>query len=94
MQKRNRLYIYDKAADSMTAITGEWDNARYCANKDGKVLYFSHLFKGMQEKTNGLYEYDVATGEIRTVVEDGLWNFGMAEYFGEEILCTAKSISG
>ena len=91
--QRNRLYIYDKAADSMTAITGEWDNARYCTNKDGKVLYFSHLFKGMQEKTNGLYEYDVATGEIRTVVEDGLWNFGMAEYFGEEILCTASDMS-
>ncbi len=91
--QRNRLYIYDKAADSMTAITGEWDNARYAAKQNGKILYFSHLFKGMQEKTNALYEYDVTSGESRVLVEDGLWNFGMAEYFGEEILCTASDMS-
>ncbi len=91
--QRNRLYIYDKAADSMTAITGQWDNARYCAKKDGKILFFSHLFKGKQGKTNGMYEYDLTSGEISTIIEDGVYNFGMADYLGDDILCTASDMS-
>jgi len=91
--QRNRLYIYDKAADSMTAITGQWDNARYCAKKDDKILFFSHLFKGKQGKTNGMYEYDLTSGEISTIIEDGVYNLGMADYLGDDILCTASDMS-
>ena len=91
--QRNRLYIYDKASETMTAITGEWDNARYCSNKDGKILYINHEFIGKQERTSGLYEYDLASGEISTLIPDDVYNIGMADYFGEEILCTASDMS-
>ena len=91
--QRNRLYIYDKSAATMTAITGEWENARYCSNKDGKILFINHEFIGKQGRTGGLYEYDMASGEVSTLIPDGVYNFGMAEYFGEEILCTASDSS-
>ena len=77
----------------MTAITAEWDNARYCSTKDGKVLYFNHEFIGRQERTYGLYEYDVASGEVSTLIPDGTYSFGMAEYFGDSILCTASDMT-
>ena len=91
--QRNRLYIYDKSTATMTAITGEWENARYCSNKDGKILFINHEFIGKQGRTGGLYEYDMASGEVSTLIPDGVYNFGMAEYFGEEILCTASDSS-
>ena len=91
--QRNRLYLYNKASDSMTAITGEWDNARYCAQKCGKVLFLSHEFIGKQDHTSGLYEYDVTSGEVSTLIPDGVYNFGMAEYLGDSVLCTASDMS-
>ena len=91
--QRNRLYIYDKSTATMTAITGEWENARYCSNKDGKILFINHEFIGKQGRTGGLYEYDMASGEVSTLIPDGVYNFGMAEYFGGEILCTASDSS-
>ena len=90
--QRNRLYVYDKAADSMTPITGDWDNARYCSHKDGKVLFLSHPFIGKQLKTDGLYEYDLASGEINTLVADGSYSFGMAEYMDDQVICTASDM--
>ncbi len=90
--QRNRLAIYDKKSAVMTFLTGEKDSARYAAQKDGKILYFSHLFEGMMERTNGLYEYDLASGEVSTLVEDGHWSFGIAEYLGDSILCTASDM--
>ncbi len=90
--QRNRLAIYDKKSAVMTFLTGEKDSARYAAKKDSKILYFSHLFEGMMERCNGLYEYDLASGEVSTLVEDGHWSFGMAEYLGDSILCTASDM--
>ncbi len=91
--QRSRLAVYDKNSQSMKFISGEWDNARFAAKKDGKFLFFSHLFKGKQEKTNGLFEYDLTSGEICTIVEDGHWSFGIAEYLDDSIICTASDMS-
>ncbi len=91
--QRSRLAVYDKSTQIMSCFTGDWDSARYASKKDGKILFFSHLFQGMQEKTNGLYEYDLVSGDVTTLVEDGHWNFGMAEYLGDSILCTASDMS-
>ncbi len=91
--QRSRLAVYDKNSQTMNFISGEWDNARFAAKKDGKFLFFSHLFKGKQEKTNGLFEYDLASGEICTIIDDGHWSFGIAEYLGESIICTASDMS-
>ena len=91
--QRNRLYLYDKTNDSMTPITGEWENARYCSKKEGKILFLSHLFQDKQERTYGLFEYDLLSGQTCTRIPDGTYSFGMADYLDGGIVCTASDMS-
>lgn len=90
--QRNHLYVYDKKTDTYTALSGPCDNARYCSKKEGKLLFLSHPFVGKQELTNGLYEYDLLSGETVTRIPDGKYNIGFADYVGDDIICTVSDM--
>lgn len=91
--QRSRLYLYNRADGSMKPLSPAWDNARFCAQKEGKLLYVSHPFEGKQGRTNGLCEYDLHSGESRCLLADGKYSIGMAEYLDEGVLCTASDMS-
>ncbi len=89
---RSRLYIYDKKADSMTPITGEWDDAEYCDNQNGKVLYVSHYFRGKAASTVGIFQYDTASQKTTTLLDDGTYSVNVAGYLDGRVFCTATDM--
>lgn len=77
-KKRNRLYLYNakkKKLDALTAPLFDLGAVKYCS-KCNKVAYTGDEFSAKKGQSNGLYLYDVESGETQCLVEPGKYSIG------------------
>lgn len=85
-KKRNRLYLYDKGTNSLSAISRQFENISICSIRDGIALYISENFTNKKDQTNGLFKYDLYSTEATCIVEDGEYAIDFAEFVDNDII--------
>jgi len=85
-KKRNRLYLYDMAADKAVPFTYDLTEVSDFSVKGDKVLYLGHRYADKKALTAGLYLYDISTGETRTLVDDGIFEMCFAGFVGDKMV--------
>lgn len=91
-KKRERLYIYDRKENELTAVTGDFTEVYYFSYKEGYILYISSTYKDKLLQTGALSLYDVKNGNTETLIEDGKYNVQFAEFFGNDIICALSDM--
>lgn len=70
---RETLFLFDEATKALTRITPKFFQTRGVEVWNGKVVYVGHEYDALEQKYNGMYAYDLATGETQTLIpEEGL----------------------
>lgn len=87
---RNRLYLFDKSTGKLTPVTAENETVGLLKTKDGKLLYISTSYDDILDQASGLYLYDIASGEKKTLVcQDEDWKLGYADFLRDKIIVAA-----
>ena len=63
--KRNRLFVYDRADESFTAVTGMEQDVTCFDCGEGQLLYCAVSHTGLRSLDNGIYLYGCATALSR-----------------------------
>lgn len=90
--RRSRLYIYDKETARTTAVTGEKEQLNYYSVKGDKVVFAATLFENKIGQANGLYLYNVKTGERETLIEQNEISISAAEFVGDTLMVAASDM--
>jgi len=70
-KKRNRLYLFDAESNKLTPITCELTNVNTFVVKGNRILYSAKYFTGFHDSLeNGLYLYDISTGENERLLDE------------------------
>nr|WP_312577824.1 S9 family peptidase [Sedimentibacter sp.] len=85
-KKRNRLYLYDRGTNSLSAISRQFENITICSIREGMALYTSENFTNKKDQTTGLFMYDLYSKEATCIVEDGEYFIDFAEFVGNDIV--------
>ena len=73
---RNTLFLFDEASGALNPITDKFFQTGAVDVMDGKIWYTGHAFTDLEQQVNGLYAYDIATGETETVIPEDHWRIG------------------
>ncbi|MDO4356320.1 MAG: S9 family peptidase [Clostridia bacterium] len=65
---RNTLFLFDEAKKELTAITPKFFQTGSVAVLDGKVYYVGHEYDALEQQYTGLFAYDLATVETKTLI--------------------------
>ena len=84
--KRNRLFVYDRADESFTAVTGMEQDVTCFDCGEGQLLYCAVSHTGLRSLDNGIYLYGCATGSVQTLLEPGMLRVTNALFWGDSIL--------
>lgn len=66
--QRSRLYLYTRSTDSLTPISDEWTDCGACSVRGDLVLYKAHPWRDVRSMYDGVYLYNLATGENRCLL--------------------------
>lgn len=75
-RKRATLFLFDEPSGELSRITPEFFQTGAVEVLDGKVYYNGHAFTDLEQQVNGMYAYDLATGETCNVLPEDHWRFG------------------
>ncbi len=85
---RNRLYIYDKANDTLKAITDNLTDVNSFVIKEDKVLFVANRYTDMYDGFNSLNIYDISKDETSTLIEQSEYGIGYADFIEDKIILT------
>jgi dipeptidyl aminopeptidase/acylaminoacyl peptidase len=85
---RNTIMIYDGAGQKLKTITGQYMNAGAMQLSPGKkrVAFTGVEYTDRLPRESGLYIYDIASGETRTIVAPGEKSIGSVCFMGDDSL--------
>jgi len=87
---RNSLVIYDAQAKEYSRVTSQYFNlAAFAVSPDkSKIAFTGAAYENKVVNKNGLYVYDLASGETKTLLEQGEMVAGAIAFVGEnELFC-------
>ena len=83
--KRNRFAIYDRASGEMTWVADEWTECMEYSVYGDLLLYRGYPWKqSVQGMKPGVYLYNMATGETKTMIEPETIRTGSIELLNEK----------
>ena len=69
-KKRTRLAVYDPDNGSCEIVTPDYENVENSwVEGDDTILYVSSLYTDKKDVYQGLKQYTISTGELKTLVE-------------------------
>lgn len=81
-KKRNRLYVFDKATEQLTAITEELTNVTFFTFHDNVVTYVGKTYTDCSNLIPGIYQYDLETKITTTVLAEDLYKVDHVNWLG------------
>lgn len=93
-KKRNRLYLYNLKKNKLTPITDamfDATGAKFC-EECGTIYFTGASYESKQELSTGLFEYDIASGEISTIIPVGKYAIGAMTVGNHNIYCSAAIV--
>ncbi len=85
-KQRNRLYLFDRKTGKANAVSTPLQEVAFFSSGGGKILYLAKTYADKLPRTDGLYEYRIASGETKTVLEEGSWRIDLAGYMDSKIV--------
>ncbi len=84
--KRSRLYIYNSKTNELKAITDPFFNVSDFSFSDDYLLYSGYEYTEVKGIKNGLYLYDIKSGDIKTLIPQDEIKIGFAAILGDNTI--------
>ena len=83
---RDEVYVYDVKENNLTAISRYPVDAGVTTVKKGYVIYITSTFeKGLGDLKNGLWAYNLETGENKELIKTGKWSIYGADISADKL---------
>jgi len=90
---RQTLFLFDEASGELNPITSEFFQTGSVEVLDSKVYYAGHAFTDLEQQANGLYAYDLATGETVTVIAEDHWRVSWLKAVNGDLFFSASDLN-
>lgn len=89
--KRASLFVYDKAKNESTPVTGKLFNTNRAEIAEcGKAVYFTGVeYTEKKHNKSGLYRYDIASGKTEEIIPQGEVRIGNIKYVNGRLFVSA-----
>lgn len=84
-KKRNRLYVYDKSTNQLTAITEELTNVNFFSVRDDVVTYVGKTYSDRNNLVPGIYQFDLSTNTTTEILAEDLYKVEHVNYLNGKI---------
>lgn len=89
--QRNRLYLYHAATKELKSVSEEDAECGSFSIRKDKILYKAHPWQGVRGQYEGIYLYDISTGENRCILKKNQMRIGMISFWSENQALVAAS---
>ena len=87
--KRTVLYLYDEKENELKQLTDADTDCGYFFIQNEKLLFIAVTWRDVLPLTTGLYEYDLSSDSVKTVIDDDKMYVSYARYAGKDIVFAA-----
>lgn len=89
---RQTLFLFEESTKELTAITPKFFQTRSVDVWNGKVVYVGHEYDALEQSFNGMYAYDLATGETETLIPEAGLRIGFVHQAGGKLFFSATDM--
>ncbi|MBF4695540.1 alpha/beta hydrolase family protein [Fusibacter ferrireducens] len=95
-KKRNRLYIFNKKANTLKPITETYTNVEYFTLKPdkSKVVFIGNTFKDKMELGSGLYEYTIEAERLKDLSMPETFKYSFVDFIKDDIIFAGSDMEG
>ena len=90
--RRNRLYVYHAGTGELTPVSEETADASSYSVRGTKILYKAYQWTDVHNMYDGIYLYDLETGETTCLLEQDTRRTGMIGFWMDQEAVVASSI--
>lgn len=88
---RTRLFLYDSSLASLTPVSGETAELGSFSVRGHKVLYKAYPWADVRGQYEGIYLYDMDSGETRCLLQKDVRRTGMLGFWADDEAVVASS---
>lgn len=89
---RSRLFLYNSSSDELTPVSDETAELGSFSVRGDKVLYKAYPWTDIRKQYDGIYLYDMSSGESKCLLQKDTRRTGMIGFWADDEAVVASSV--